>query len=175
MLNKHHLGTMEQASSASVGRYRRNFRRSGAALGAVLLAAVVCGCAGETTRHGQIMTEADAAQVQPGMSKEQVQLALGSPSTKSTAGNDVYYYISMTTNTPVAFMSPRVVDRRVLAVYFDKKESVARVANYSLQDGKVIDTISRQTPSYGSDDGILRELFRNIGRPQPTVAQDTPY
>jgi hypothetical protein len=44
---------------------------------------------------------------------------------------------------------------------------VSRVANYGLQDGKVIDFVTRETPSRGSEDGLLKELFRNIGRPVP--------
>jgi outer membrane protein assembly factor BamE (lipoprotein component of BamABCDE complex) len=58
----------------------------------------------------------------------------------------------------------------VVAIYFDENNIVKRVANYGLKDGIVFDFVTRQTPSRGSEDGLLKELFRNIGRPQPTVS-----
>jgi outer membrane protein assembly factor BamE (lipoprotein component of BamABCDE complex) len=69
-------------------------------------------------------------------------------------------------------MSPKIVDRRVVAVYFDKRGNVKRVAHYGLQDGKIIDFVGRRTPSKGSEDGLLKELFRNIGRPIATSSSN---
>jgi outer membrane protein assembly factor BamE (lipoprotein component of BamABCDE complex) len=130
-------------------------------------------CGADIIRHGHIFTEEDLAQVKAGMSRDQVILALGTPDTKSTVGQEAFYYISTTTKRSAAFLSPKVVDRKVVAVYFDKKDTVTRVANYGLEDGKVIDVVKRETPSKGSEDGLLKELFRNIGRPTPTVTSDS--
>jgi len=125
--------------------------------------ALVSACTVRTSQHGAIFTEAEIQQIQQGMSQEQVELTLGSPNAKSTVGDGVYYYISTKTEQPVGFMKPQVVERRVLAVYFDDSRQVQRVANYGLDDGKVIDFITRETPTYGGEDGLLKELFRNIG------------
>ncbi|MGI9378491.1 MAG: outer membrane protein assembly factor BamE, partial [Methyloligellaceae bacterium] len=51
----------------------------------------------------------------------------------------------------------------VVAVYFDDTGTVQNVANYGLKDGKVFNYISRETPSYANDDGLIKQLFRNIG------------
>ncbi|MDX2264519.1 MAG: outer membrane protein assembly factor BamE [Hyphomicrobiales bacterium] len=134
-----------------------------------VMCAGLAACGGTVAKHGHVFTEEDLQQVKTGMSKDQVALALGTPDTKSTAGDDVYYYISTTTKRPMAFMKPKVTDRQVVAIYFDKSNSVQRIANYGLQDGKVIDFVTRQTPSYGGEEGLIRSLFRNIGRAQPTV------
>ncbi len=99
-------------------------------------------------------------------------LTLGSPTTRSTVGDGAFYYISTKTRTPVGFMAPRVVDRRVVAIYFDEGNQVKRIANYGLEDGKVIDFVSRETPTYGGEDGLLKELFRNIGSGVPQASQD---
>jgi outer membrane protein assembly factor BamE (lipoprotein component of BamABCDE complex) len=135
------------------------------------LSALVAGCAVRTSQHGAIFTEAEIQQIQQGMTRDQVELTLGSPNAKSTVGDGVYYYISTKTEQPIGFMEPRVVERRVLAVYFDESRQVQRVANYGLEDGKVIDFITRETPTYGGEDGLLKELFRNIGSGvQPNVS-----
>jgi outer membrane protein assembly factor BamE (lipoprotein component of BamABCDE complex) len=52
-----------------------------------------------------------------------------------------------------------VVDQRVVAVYFDKNDKVARLANYGLQDGKIFDFVTRTTPTGGADLGFLQSVL----------------
>ena len=137
----------------------------------VLLAMVIglglgiAGCSSTVTRHGHLFQENDLQQVQPGMSQEQVKLALGTPTTTATAGNANAFYYMSSTKKQSSFMSPTETDRQVVAVYFNKVGTVDRVANYGMKDGKVFDTISRTTPSANqNDDGILKSLFRNLGQ-----------
>ncbi len=144
--------------------FRRPLKRSISAIGIVLF---LSACAADITKHGHVFTDEDLAQVKEGMSRDQVILALGTPDTKSTVDQNAFYYISTTTERSAAFLSPEIVDRRVVAIYFDQNNTVNRLANYGLKDGKVIDFVTRQTPSRGSEDGLLKELFRNIGRPVP--------
>jgi outer membrane protein assembly factor BamE (lipoprotein component of BamABCDE complex) len=136
------------------------------AAGCLLLAA----CAGQVIKQGQHLQDEDVSQVREGMGKDQVVAALGSPSTQSTADGEAYYYISTTAYQRMAFLTPEITDRRVIAVYFDNKERVKKVANYGLKDGKVFDFIKRETPTYARDQGLVKELFRNIGRATPNVA-----
>ena len=105
--------------------------------------------------------DVDLDQLQPGMSKEDVQTVLGSPDTTSTIAGDAYYYISTTTKT-IAFMKPKEIDRQVVAVYFDRSERVRNVANYGLKDGIVVDYYGGETPARGKDVSILEQLFGNI-------------
>jgi outer membrane protein assembly factor BamE (lipoprotein component of BamABCDE complex) len=64
-------------------------------------------------------------------------------------------------------MKPTEVDRQVMAVYFAPTGTVERVANYGMKDGKVFDFVSRTTPAPGGkDDGMLKQLFRNLGTKQ---------
>ena len=88
--------------------------------------------------------------------------ALGSPSTTSTVGGDAWYYISSRTDRSIAFMQPTITDRKVMAVYFDKSKKVTRIANYGLQDGKVVDFASNTTPTFGSDASLIKGLFVNF-------------
>jgi outer membrane protein assembly factor BamE (lipoprotein component of BamABCDE complex) len=133
----------------------------------VLAAAVLAACSQQVTTHGQLFRENDIQQIQPGMAQEQVRAALGTPTTTTTTGaGNVYYYIS-SKETQSAFFTPTEVDRQVLAVYFTPTGTVDRVANYGLKDGKVFDFVSRTTPAPGGkEDGILKQLFRNLGQKQ---------
>ncbi len=127
--------------------------------GALLLG----GCSGTVIKQGHLFQDEDVNQVHAGMGKDQVVLALGSPDHQSAAGGGAYYYISTTANQRMAFMAPEITDRRVVAVYFNNKEKVEQVANYGMKDGKVFDFIKRETPTYSRDQGLLKELFRDIG------------
>lgn len=133
----------------------------------VLTTFLVSACSEQITKHGHLFRENDIAQVQPGMGQEQVRLVLGTPTTTTTVGNgSVYYYIS-STEKKTAFFKGDEVDRQVLAVYFTPNQTVDRVANYGLKDGKVFDFVSRTTPAPGGkEDGLIKQLFRNLGTKQ---------
>jgi outer membrane protein assembly factor BamE (lipoprotein component of BamABCDE complex) len=131
-----------------------------AVAGSLILSA--CG-GGHVIRQGHQFQDEDLNQVREGMSKEQVTLALGTPDTQSAVAGGAYYYISTTAVQPMAFLTPEVTDRRVVAVYFNNKDRVEKIANYGLKDGVVFDFIKRETPVYTRDQGMLKEIFRNIG------------
>ena len=133
---------------------------SGAAVGAALLAALtVGGCIGETLHRGYVPSQYALEQVTVGSSRDQVLVALGTPSTTGDFGGEVFYYISQKSNRPVAFMNSRVIDQRVLAVYFDADGLVSQVADYGLQDGRVFDFVSRTTPTGGRDFSFISQLL----------------
>jgi outer membrane protein assembly factor BamE (lipoprotein component of BamABCDE complex) len=116
----------------------------------------------ETTQHGYVVSPAALEQIPPGSSKDQVLIALGSPSTTANYGNEVFYYISQTRHRAAAFLPDKVIDQRVVAVYFDGKSQVERVANYGLQDGKVFDFITRTTPTGGADQNFLQQVLSGM-------------
>ena len=113
----------------------------------------------QTINQGYVVDQETLALAPVGSSREQVLLSLGTPSTTATFDNEVFYYISQKRTRPVAFMKPKIVDQSVLAVYFDKDGVVSQLAHYTLQDGKVFDTISRTTPTGGKDLTFLQQLL----------------
>ena len=130
---------------------------------AVLL---IAGCAATTTKHGHHFGDNDLQQVQPGMTQDAVRLALGTPDTTSVvSGGNAYYYISSTTKQ-AAFFKPDEVDRRVVAVYFNRGGSVDKIANYGLKDGQVVDFVNRETPAHLRDKGFISRFFRGVGPKQ---------
>lgn len=94
-----------------------------------------------------------------GSSRDQVLLALGTPSTTGAFDNEVFYYISQKRKRQLAYQKLKLVDQRVVAIYFDSEDIVERVADYQLQDGKIFDFISRTTPTGGKDITLLSRLF----------------
>ncbi len=146
------------------------------ALAACAAAAVLAGCntastlgsltPGETLTQGYIIDQQQIDLVPVGSSREQVQLALGSPSTTATFDNEVFYYISQKRYRPVAFAKPSLVDQRILAVYFGADGRVSNIANYGLKDGKVFDFVSRTTPTGGKDQNFVGQLLAGAtGKP----------
>ena len=145
-------------------------KTSGNALVKVALAALLslplAGCLGYDgeIQSGYVADERLLEQVRLGSSAEQVLVVLGTPSTTSTIGGSTWYYISQKAERPVAFMQPKIVDRRIFAVYFDKNKKVERVANYGLQDGQVFDFVSRTTPAAGREASFLANAMSNLLR-----------
>ena len=132
---------------------------------ALLGPAALAGCAGQTAQRGYIVSEFALEQVPVGASRDQVLIALGTPSTTAGFGSsEAYYYISQTASRPVAFMNYKIVDQRVLAIYFDNEDLVSQIANYGLKDGQVFDFVSRTTPTGGSDFSFISQLLDATGR-----------
>jgi outer membrane protein assembly factor BamE (lipoprotein component of BamABCDE complex) len=131
----------------------------------VLLCAVMGGC-GEQFQKGYILPPGALEQIPIGASQDQVLIVMGTPSTVATLNGEVFYYISQRSERPIAFMSDRIVDQRVIAVYFDKNRQVRRLANYGLKDGMIFDFISRTTPTSGQEINYVAPLFKalNIGQ-----------
>ena len=133
---------------------------------ASLFALLVSGCFTNTYQRGYVFDETSLEQIPIGSSQDQVLLVLGTPSTVATVSGEAFYYISQKSQK-TAFLQAEVIDQRVLAVYFDPERRVTRIANYGMKDGKVFDFVSRTTPAPGGkDDGILKQLFRNLGSKQ---------
>ena len=149
-------------------------------IAAVLLAASLFSAQGCQTEqvfnNGPQIDEQQLALVPVGSSRDQVLLALGTPSTTGTFDNEVFYYISQQRRKTFAYQKPQLVDQRVLAIYFTEDATVERVANYGLQDGKIFDFISRTTPTGGKDLTFLGRLvdFTNRNQDAPPTTSDVP-
>jgi outer membrane protein assembly factor BamE (lipoprotein component of BamABCDE complex) len=131
-----------------------------AAAAVALVCAALAGCTGEQFQKGYILPPGALEQIPIGASQDQVLIVMGTPSTVATLNGEVFYYISQRSERPVAFMNQKVVDQRVIAIYFDKNRQVTRLANYGLQDGKIFDFISRTTPTSGQELSYLTPLFK---------------
>ena len=134
--------------------------------GAAVVAATLGGCLGYDGefQRGYVVDSRLLAGITPGTPAEKVLGDLGTPSTTSTVGGDAWYYISQHVDRPLAFSQPQVTDQHVVAVYFDPKKKVTRIANYGIEDGRVVDVVTRTTPTGGAEQGFLKNLFRSFMR-----------
>jgi outer membrane protein assembly factor BamE (lipoprotein component of BamABCDE complex) len=145
-------------------------RRPLLTMATLAIAVVIAGCSGSrvggplgtTSQHGYVVSQIALEQVPIGSSKDQVLIALGSPSTTGERDNEAFYYISQTRKQGAAFLPQKVVDQRVLAVYFDQNDNVSRIADYGLKDGKVFDFVSRTTPTAGREENFLGQVLSGV-------------
>jgi outer membrane protein assembly factor BamE (lipoprotein component of BamABCDE complex) len=121
------------------------------------------GVAAALALAGYVLPEGALEQVPLGSSQEQVLIVLGTPSTVATVSGEAFYYISQRAQKAAAFMPQKVVDQRVIAVYFDKERRVARLADYGVKDGKIFDFVSKTTPTGGAEMSYLTYIFKIIG------------
>ena len=142
---------------------------------------LLAACSSTIDRHGYLAKPGAFDQLHEGMAKSEVVGILGSPSTTASVNvrGDSYYYISSTTSQ-TAFMRPKETDREVIAVRFDKNDQVQAFAQYGLEDGRIVDINTRETPTRGKEFTVLQQLFGNLGKPGPGGAilpgrtQDSP-
>ncbi|MEM9330173.1 MAG: outer membrane protein assembly factor BamE [Pseudomonadota bacterium] len=122
--------------------------------------------------NGPVISQDQLDLVPVGSSQEQVLLALGSPSTTGQFGSEVYYYISQKRAKTFEFQKMKLIDQKVLSIYFDEERTVSRIANYGIRDGRVFDFITRTTPTGGEDFTFLKQVL--TGRASPSsVLQGT--
>lgn len=140
--------------------------RSASVTLALLLAGSVAACSStgfvQNRTQGYVISDDAVRQIRPGVSRELVEIVLGSPQTRSTFGDEEAYYYVETQVSQTAFGLTTVQERTVLAVYFGPNGRVIDKAVYGLQDGRVIAIESRRTPSYGADQTFIGSLLASI-------------
>jgi outer membrane protein assembly factor BamE (lipoprotein component of BamABCDE complex) len=134
-----------------------------AALG-VALGAALAGCEGTIDVRGYVPNEELRERLPPGLqTRQDVNDLLGTPSTVAVFKDETWLYITRKTKT-VSFFTPTVLEQQVVAVDFDEKGVIADVRRYELADGKVINHVSRKTPSPGKELSFIEQLVGNVGK-----------
>jgi len=130
---------------------------------ASLIASLLAACTPEINHRGYIAKTGSFNQLSEGMSKTEVEGILGSPSTTASINfqGDSYYYITSTTEGR-SFLKPVETNREIIAVRFDRQDRMTSVAQYGLQDGRIINLQTRKTPIVGSEFSLLEELFKGV-------------
>jgi len=147
----------------NTGPFARRLRH-GLPLGALLLAGALGACSPIIHTDGQIPDPVKLASIQPGVqTRKEVAKLLGSPSSVTTFGDNTWYYVSRRT-TQIAFLTPDVLEQRVIAINFNKKGVVRSVRQFGLDDATNISPVSRTTPTKGKQLTILDQMIGNLNR-----------
>ena len=143
----------------------------------VLIAALLAACEPRASRHGQVLNPDVLAAIEPGVDHmSELARRLGTPSSSSAFGENTWFYISQYRTTSILSL-PETESQTVVAIAFDSSGIVEEVAMLTIEDGIVIDPVSRTTPTHGRDLGLLEQLLGNIGRfdaPGTTAQFPTP-
>lgn len=135
-----------------------------ARLASILLAVFVLGCSPRIDNEGHIAAEARLKELHAGTStKMDVMNALGSPSTRSSFGQEEWYYISMRKET-IAFLEPDIEKQDVVRFTFDSDGLVTAIDTFDKKDGRQVAIEDDRTPTAGHRLGFLEQVFGNIGR-----------
>ena len=152
-------------------------RKSIAPLVVAFAAAIVAAaCTPTSTYRGFQVVDQAPADVKVGEARSAVLARLGSPTAKSTFGNDTWYYMSQLASH-TAFYRERVNRRDVTAISFAAgADQVVAVNTYSLKDGRVIAFNGRETPTRGREMTVLEQLLGSIsaGGVLPPDQNQTP-
>ena len=139
-------------------------RRRAAPFVAAALALALAGCETVVDVRGYVPDDESLSKIEVGQqNKDDVRELLGTPSTIGLFGDETWLYISRRTSS-FAFLSPKTLDQKVVAIVFDEKGSVTDVRRLELADGKVVEHVARVTPSPGKELSFLEQLLGNVGR-----------
>ena len=139
----------------------RQAKRAIIALAAV---AALAACEETYTNHGFTPQIAELETIVQGTdTRGSVLRKLGRPSSISSFDSNSWFYEASRVER-YAFYEPKVVDRTVVTVNFDDAGLVERVGRYGVEDGRVIDLVTRTTPTYGRELTVLQQIFGNLGR-----------
>jgi len=138
-------------------------------------AAVMIACTPVINQRGYLEDKEVEAGIRPGSdTKTSVQDKLGYASTTATFGGDAWYYISQT-EKQVAFFTPTVQQRSILAIYFDKTGKVTSLRHYALAQGHLINPETRTTVAGGGRElTFLQQLLNATPASQTGMQQTNP-
>lgn len=156
------------------GGGRRCWRGGVAAL---LLAAAglgVAACENPVHVRGHVTDPESIEAIKAGeYSEEDVLALLGTPSTVSTFNDRKWYYIGYR-SSQFAFERPEVLERNVLVLSFDETGFLEGKEIFSLEDGREIEFVARETPTEGRDFTILQQILGNLGRLPGSTGRPIP-
>lgn len=136
----------------------------------LLLGALTLGACNPVLRtHGYVPTsDAKPQAINPNTdTKATVLASLGSPSIEGTFdeadATDTWYYINQVRER-YAYLRPQIQDQSVTAITFNEEGQVTRVAEFGIENRRIINYTDRETPTRGRELSALEQIFGTIGR-----------
>ena len=122
------------------------------------------GCAETIHTRGNLPDPKVVATIEPGEhTRGQITQLLGTPSTVATFEREIWFYIGGRVKSQ-SFFAPKVLERKVLTIEFDKRGVVKEINNFDATKIEKIELVQRKTPTKGKELTLLQQLLGNIGR-----------
>lgn len=139
---------------------------------AVLAALALGACTPTVSNHGYRLDAARLERIRPGVtSREEVARLLGSPSTRATLDDRIWYYVTQRTER-ASFYNEALVGQEVVAIRFDAAGLVEKIDRAGLESAQAVVPVAETTPTRGSELTLLEQMVSNIGRFNSGGAQD---
>ena len=129
------------------------------AISVVLIAA----CAPIYRDHGYIPTDEELALLTVGTdTRETVAVKVGRPSASGLLNDVGWYYVRSNWKHNGAY-APQEENRQVVAITFTEAGVVENIERFGLEKGRIVPLSRRVTETNIKSQGLLRQLFGNIG------------
>lgn len=139
----------------------------------ILLALLPLACSPTVAERGNLLADAQLAEIHPQDStRSDVLRVLGSPTTKSTFNENIWYYIGQETEKR-GILDPEVTNERVIVVAFNEEGYVDAIEEV---DSNRLDIpyARDKTPTYGNETTVMQQLLGNLGKYNTTEDSGRP-
>jgi outer membrane protein assembly factor BamE (lipoprotein component of BamABCDE complex) len=121
-------------------------------------------CVTKVENSGYSLDNIDLSELKEGSStKDNVLDILGTPSAKSSFGNENWLYLS-SKQEAVAFMAPEEKERKAIVISFNNHDIVEKISSYGLEDGHDVVFTKDYISTEGDNLGVVKQFIGNIGR-----------
>lgn len=125
-------------------------------------ALILAACTPNVESRGALKDADWKEQVKIGSTQEDVLNALGSPSAKSSFGEETWYYIAARRES-FAFFKPEVTEQNITRITFEGG-AVKSIDAFDKSQARDIDIAGRVTPTEGHSMGFMEQVLGNLGR-----------
>lgn len=129
----------------------------------VLAMALITACSPIYRNHGYVPTDEELALVEVGTdTRETVATIIGRPSASGLLNDVGWYYVRSNWKHNGAY-APQEENRQVVAITFTEAGVVENIERFGLEKGRIVPLSRRVTETNIKSQGLLRQLFGNIG------------
>lgn len=133
-------------------------------LATAIVAGSIMACAPVIDNRGYVFDQRKIDGLEKGgTTLDNIRNEFGSPTSVSELNGQAFYYIYSRFVTE-SYRAPEETDRQVLALYFNKDETLKDFGVYKLEDGIIVPIVERTTQTQGQELSALQQIFGNLGR-----------
>lgn len=130
----------------------------------ITIGLLLASCTPIVDARGHSSEPQDLTQITIGVTRaEDVTALLGSPTTRSNFGDEIWYYVTQKQER-VGVFAPEVTEQHVTAISFDAEHVVNNIEQYKKEDGKPVQMVGKTTPTEGHKVTIMEQMLGNLGR-----------